>query len=549
MAKARRIDDLTPSRVQGALKAVRDGDAEHRGVSLRSLHHYTRAVKGFSRWLWRDGRSREDTLAHLTSPNPDADRRHARRPLSPEEQAKLIQAAATGPVVLRMAGCDRAALYRVALGTGFRANELRSLTHESFRLEDDPPTIAVAAAYSKHRRDDVQPIRTDLADLLKPWLASRPAGKPVFGRLTKHTNLLIQSDLARAGLPYRDASGKVADFHALRHSYVTALAKTSAPVKTVQTLARHSTPTLTLGVYTHIGMADQSAALNALPSPALRPEGATPSESESDAPINKPFAHHLPTGGDGTGRDLADAVANADVKSEVFEPTSMSSNSQEALQLDISGRDLADAGGAEGVGFEPTVGLHLLRFSRPSQSATLAPLPRNEESYVRLLSHFVDDVLGHEDRDVDGHGNSDGITWTRVDLDKFAAVTDSKLSEVGVVTKLADIDVLKFAVEQFDSVGEKVVCQGARRREAFDAAIDAGCFEDTDHDRERSLAVHFLEEDDLLLIVLVDDDPRKFHLHGHGGGPPGRRHHGAVAGICPATWLRIRLQGANSLTD
>ena len=29
----------------------------------------------------------------------------------------------------------------------------------------------------------------------------------------------------------------------------------------------------------------------------------------------------------------------------------------------------------EGVGFEPTVGFHLLRFSRPSQSTTLAPLP------------------------------------------------------------------------------------------------------------------------------------------------------------------------------
>ena len=28
----------------------------------------------------------------------------------------------------------------------------------------------------------------------------------------------------------------------------------------------------------------------------------------------------------------------------------------------------------EGVGFEPTVGFHLLRFSRPSQSTTLAPL-------------------------------------------------------------------------------------------------------------------------------------------------------------------------------
>ena len=38
-------------RAREALKAIRDG-----GVSLRSVHHYMRAIKGFSRWLWRDGR-------------------------------------------------------------------------------------------------------------------------------------------------------------------------------------------------------------------------------------------------------------------------------------------------------------------------------------------------------------------------------------------------------------------------------------------------------------------------------------------------------------
>ncbi len=39
----------------------------------------------------------------------------------------------------------------------------------------------------------------------------------------------------------------------------------NTPVKIVQSLARHSTPTLTLGVYAHVGLYDQSAALDALP--------------------------------------------------------------------------------------------------------------------------------------------------------------------------------------------------------------------------------------------------------------------------------------------
>ena len=42
------------------------------------------------------------------------------------------------------------------------------------------------------------------------------------------------------------------------------LAKSNAPVKVVQTLARHSTPTLTLGTYSHVGLFDHTAALVAL---------------------------------------------------------------------------------------------------------------------------------------------------------------------------------------------------------------------------------------------------------------------------------------------
>src|SRR5918997_2656726 len=55
LSRARSVSQLTPSRVQSALMAIRD-----EGISLRSVHHYTRAIKGFSRWLWRDGRARED---------------------------------------------------------------------------------------------------------------------------------------------------------------------------------------------------------------------------------------------------------------------------------------------------------------------------------------------------------------------------------------------------------------------------------------------------------------------------------------------------------
>jgi hypothetical protein len=57
----------------------------------------------------------------------------------------------------------------------------------------------------------------------------------------------------------------VADFHPLRHTYISRLVRSGANVEVVQQLARHSTPTLTLGPYAHVALVDQTRALDALP--------------------------------------------------------------------------------------------------------------------------------------------------------------------------------------------------------------------------------------------------------------------------------------------
>jgi len=280
LCEANRISQLTLSTVQAALKRLRDDN-----LSLQTCNHYLRSIKQFTRWLWRDGRTREDALVHMSGFNVMLDRRHDRRALTDDEMARLIQAAEQGPVVHGMSGPDRAMLYRLALGTGFRAGELASLTPESFDLEADPPMVTILAAYSKRRRQDEQPIRRDLADALAPWLESRPPGQPVFSMPHKPVEL-IKADLAAARqawlnegrrpedrkereesdfLAYRDSAGRVADFHGLRHTYVSRLVQSGANVKVAQELARHSTPTLTLARYAHIGLVDRTKALDALP--------------------------------------------------------------------------------------------------------------------------------------------------------------------------------------------------------------------------------------------------------------------------------------------
>ena len=66
-------------------------------------------------------------------------------------------------------------------------------------------------------------------------------------------------------LRYLDSDNKQADFHSLRHSYLSRLGRSGASAKVMQKLARHSTVELTLGRYTHSGLFDLSSAVNALP--------------------------------------------------------------------------------------------------------------------------------------------------------------------------------------------------------------------------------------------------------------------------------------------
>ena len=261
-AHMKRISDLTLSGVQAAIGELRDG-----GASLRTCNAYRAAIKTFSRWLVMDGRARSDELASLPKYDADTDPRYVRRDLDADELARLIRAAEAGPAFEdwrgTMSGPDRAMLYRTAAGTGFRANELRSLTPASFDLDADAPTVTVAATISKRRQEDEQPIPEALATILRPWLTERPTGEPVFSMPDKPAPML-RADLKVAGIAPTDEVGRVVDFHSLRHGYISRIVDGGASVKEAQELARHSDPRLTMD-YAHTRLHNKAKHLENLP--------------------------------------------------------------------------------------------------------------------------------------------------------------------------------------------------------------------------------------------------------------------------------------------
>jgi hypothetical protein len=79
--------------------------------------------------------------------------------------------------------------------------------------------------------------------------------------------------------------GRVADFHALRHTFISNLARSGAHPKVAQALGRHATVQLTPGRYSHTLVQDERAGIEALPDiePTDDREAATGTDA-ADAP-------------------------------------------------------------------------------------------------------------------------------------------------------------------------------------------------------------------------------------------------------------------------
>jgi len=271
--------DISASKVQVHLADMRKGTEKKgaeqqqkkrkkqkkKGASARTSNCYLQACKQFGNWMVSDDRAASNPLTHLQRCKAEADKRVSRRALTVEECRRLISITEKAGDNYGMTGAERAMMYRVALGTGFRVAEIRSLTLHSFSLNGEYPTITVEAAYSKNRTRQEQPIAGKLADDLEVFLADRDPEAPVFKPNADKTADMLRADLARAEINAEDSAGNRVDFHALRHTYITLGAKAGIAPKVLMDLARHSDINLTMKVYSHTVVADRARALEAIP--------------------------------------------------------------------------------------------------------------------------------------------------------------------------------------------------------------------------------------------------------------------------------------------
>ncbi len=276
----KRLADLTDSSCRQALAAIQSA----RGVGPKTRNDYLAAAKQFAAWLVAGDRLRRNPFLSLAALPEEVDRRHRRRRPTDAEVRALFTYLATPAADItsfrhtfrtgktrwygcRMTGTVRAQCYRVAMGTGFRASEVRSLERSGIDL--DGATATVRAAFVKNRKLATQPLPPWLVEELRAYFA---AGHPCWSAMPAESpGRVLQHDLAAAGVPYAlETADGIAffDWHCLRVFYISALADDpTITIKVLQTLARHSDPSLTLRVYAQARQEAVRTAAERLPPP------------------------------------------------------------------------------------------------------------------------------------------------------------------------------------------------------------------------------------------------------------------------------------------
>ena len=125
---------------------------------------------------------------------------------------------------------------------------------------------------AKNGKDAILPLRDRLATALKAHLEPLEATARPFGKLRVGRGAdMLRIDLEAAGIPDKDEQGRIRDFHALRGTFATQLARSGVPLQAAQKMMRHSDPKLTSNFYTHLQVEEKAEELAKLPEIVIFP--------------------------------------------------------------------------------------------------------------------------------------------------------------------------------------------------------------------------------------------------------------------------------------
>jgi integrase len=248
------IDDET-------IKSTIFGLVEKGEIGEQTAIYYRTHWRAFSNFLARTKRLQADPLVDMKRrTQPHVLQTLTRRAFNKKELTRLFKNAKSGDVAYGLTGEQRAVLYRVASETGFRVQELASITPSAITWGSDPK-ITIACTISKRRKRDTQEIKVSTAKALKRLCRGLAPGAKIWpGRWWERSTRMLRCDMA--GIDQTTPEG-VLTFHSLRHTFVTNAAKTGVELPKLLEFCRLSNPIL-LERYYHGSGGQRRAMVNQL---------------------------------------------------------------------------------------------------------------------------------------------------------------------------------------------------------------------------------------------------------------------------------------------
>jgi integrase len=286
-AGVKQLADLTADRIDGYMEALTCS------AGTKRVHHT--AVNAFAVWCVQKKRLPSNPLVSVARPQGGKVVRK-RRALSHEELQRLITAARERPLhdemfkprgrsnrgrkeairpsniapavrerMVRL-GRGRALLYKTAIYTGLRKNELTELRVKHLNLDRKPyAVVELPGEFTKNGEDAKILLVPALAEELKAWIAD-DGRKPEDCLFDVPTQIVpaMKRDLKRAGIAYKDDKDRYADFHSLRKTAGTMLGVAGVPVRVRQLFMRHGDIRLTMQTYDDSDFSSLEEAVKAL---------------------------------------------------------------------------------------------------------------------------------------------------------------------------------------------------------------------------------------------------------------------------------------------
>ncbi len=233
---------LTPADVRAFL-AARRGE----GVGSRSLMRGLAGIRGFARYLEKNGKGKVGALTAVRTPKIG---KTLPRPLPVAAARRVAEADFTGDAHEPWIAARDAAVLALLYGSGLRISEALGLKRGDCDGARDAITVM-----GKGRKQRMVPVLPQVQKLIADYIAlcpyDLPADRPLFvgakgGPLSPRVVQLAMARLRGAlGLP------ETATPHALRHSFATHLLARGGDLRSIQELLGHAS-LATTQIYTEV---------------------------------------------------------------------------------------------------------------------------------------------------------------------------------------------------------------------------------------------------------------------------------------------------------